>query len=56
MNETCPLSPPTQAESRAAKKKKEEGSFLAFLIKLVIAVVLFRTRLGSPASRSPANR
>ncbi len=45
MNET------TLSESEAApaatpeKKKKEEGSFLWFLVKLVVAVVLFRTLL-----------
>jgi signal peptidase I len=45
MNETSPAVAPDSGEKRAAKKKKEEGSFLAFLLKLVIAVVLFRTLL-----------
>ncbi len=42
----APDSTPESAEGKPAeKKKKEEGSFLAFLVKLVIAVVLFRTLL-----------
>jgi signal peptidase I len=36
--------PADSAEAKPAKKK-EEGSFVAFLVKLVIAVVLFRTLL-----------
>ena len=44
MNETAPaVTPDSSGEKPAAKK--EEGSFLAFLVKLVIAVVLFRTLL-----------
>jgi signal peptidase I len=37
--------PESADEKPAETKKKEEGSFLAFLVKLVIAVVLFRTLL-----------
>jgi signal peptidase I len=36
---------PDSAGDKPVEKKKEEGSFLAFLVKLVIAVVLFRTLL-----------
>jgi signal peptidase I len=43
MNESAP---PATADSTGQKPaRKEEGSFAAFLIKLVIAVVLFRTLL-----------
>jgi signal peptidase I len=43
MNESAP---PATADSTGQKPaRKEEGSFAAFLVKLVIAVVLFRTLL-----------
>ena len=46
MNETASAIGPDSAEDKPAEKpKKEEGSFAAFLVKLVIAVVLFRTLL-----------
>ena len=47
MNESASAVPTESAKPEPAKptKKKEEGSFLAFLVKLVIAVVLFRTLL-----------
>src|SRR5688572_24876953 len=46
MNEIASAVVPDSAEETpAAKKKKEEGSFLGFLVKLVIAVALFRTLL-----------
>ena len=49
MNDTAPAasadSPPESAADKPAETKKDEGSFLAFLVKLVIAVVLFRTLL-----------
>jgi len=45
MNETAPAVPADSAGEKPAKKKKEEGSFVAFLVKLFIAVVLFRTLL-----------
>jgi len=44
MNETA-VGAESPEEKPAGKKKKEEGSFAAFLIKLVVAVVLFRTLL-----------
>jgi signal peptidase I len=40
-----PTPEPTEGKPSEKPKKKEEGSFLAFLVKLVIAVVLFRTLL-----------
>ncbi len=46
MNETASAVPADSSEEKPVEKtKKEEGSFLAFLVKLVIAVVLFRTLL-----------
>ena len=42
---TEPESPAAEAPPAAAKDKKEEGSFAWFLVKLVIAVLLFRTLL-----------
>jgi signal peptidase I len=42
---TAPESPAAEAPPEAAKDKKEEGSFLWFLVKLVIVVLLFRTLL-----------
>ena len=44
MNETASAVAADSAEDKPVAKK-EEGSFLAFLVKLVIAVVLFRTLL-----------
>lgn len=44
MNETT-LSESESAPAAAPEKKKEEGSFLWFLVKLVVAVLLFRTLL-----------
>ena len=44
MNETAPAVPADSAGEKPARKK-EEGSFVAFLVKLFIAVVLFRTLL-----------
>ena len=41
----APASAPDSASAEPVPTKKEEGSFLAFLVKLVIAVVLFRTLL-----------
>jgi signal peptidase I len=45
MNESATAVASDSPEQTPAEKKKEEGSFLAFLVKLVIAVVLFRTLL-----------
>jgi signal peptidase I len=45
MNETAPAVAPDSDGDQPAAKKKDEGSFAAFLVKLVIAVVLFRTLL-----------
>ena len=45
MNEIASTAAVDSAEDKPVAKKKEEGSFLAFLLKLVIAVVLFRTLL-----------
>jgi signal peptidase I len=45
MNESVPPATAETAAPESAGKKKEEGSFAAFLVKLVIAVVLFRTLL-----------
>jgi len=45
MNDSVSAIAPDSAEDKPVEKKKEEGSFLAFLVKLVIAVVLFRTLL-----------
>jgi signal peptidase I len=42
---TEPETPAAAPAPEAAKEKKEEGSFLWFLVKLVIAVLLFRTLL-----------
>lgn len=42
---TEPESPAAAPAPEAAKEKKEEGSFAWFLVKLVIAVLLFRTLL-----------
>ncbi len=44
MNDTAPVAT-SDSDGREPAAKKEEGSFLAFLVKLVIAVVLFRTLL-----------
>jgi signal peptidase I len=44
MNDSVTIAPES-AEANPVEKKKDEGSFLAFLVKLVIAVVLFRTLL-----------
>jgi signal peptidase I len=49
MEETIDETPaPEAAEGEA--KKKEEGSFLGFLLKLVIAVLIFRSFIFSPFS------
>jgi signal peptidase I len=47
MNDSVSAVTPDSVEDKPAEetKKKDEGSFVAFLIKLVIAVVLFRTLL-----------
>src|SRR5262245_46283741 len=45
MNDIASAESAESTEQKPAKKKKEEGSFVGFLIKLVIAVVLFRTLL-----------
>src|SRR5688572_13642826 len=45
MNEIAPAESAEPAHAKPVEKKKGEGSFLAFLVKLVIAVALFRTLL-----------
>jgi signal peptidase I len=45
MNEIASAAAADSAEGKPVATKKEEGSFLAFLVKLVVAVVLFRTLL-----------
>jgi len=45
MNDSVSAIAPDSTEDKPVAKKKEEGSFVAFLVKLVIAVVLFRTLL-----------
>jgi len=43
MNDTVSENAAPAAEPKAGKKKKEEGSFLWFLVKLVVVVLVFRT-------------
>lgn len=50
MNDTAPPPAPSADEANPAAAKKEEGSFLWFLIKLVIVVLVFRTFIFSTFS------
>ncbi len=45
MSETAPAPAPEQAETAPEKPAKKQDSFALFLVKLVVAVVLFRTLL-----------
>src|SRR5690606_13101374 len=45
MNEAAPAAEPDSADAKPEKPKKKEDSFPVFLIKLVVAVALFRTLL-----------
>ena len=45
MSETVPAAEPDSADATPEKAKKKEDSFALFLVKLVVAVVLFRTLL-----------